>query len=65
MAVVGNGDTEMDLHALAVFLKLCSPVSANLKNGTVISSGCDTDKVKDGDVVVGNNLLCEQTFFVT
>ncbi|CAG9534491.1 unnamed protein product [Cercopithifilaria johnstoni] len=45
MAVVGNGNTEIDLHALAVFLKICSPYSTNLKNTSVFNSlDFSTDK---------------------
>uniref|UniRef100_A0A158Q763 UBR-type domain-containing protein n=1 Tax=Elaeophora elaphi TaxID=1147741 RepID=A0A158Q763_9BILA len=47
MVVVGNGNTEMDLHALAVFLKICSPYSTNLKSTALDSSGFSLDKVKN------------------
>ncbi|EJW88782.1 hypothetical protein WUBG_00304 [Wuchereria bancrofti] len=48
MAVMGNGNTEMDLHVLAVFLKICSPYSTNLKNTSAVdSSGFSTDKVRN------------------
>ncbi|KAL3998511.1 E3 ubiquitin-protein ligase UBR4 family protein [Acanthocheilonema viteae] len=46
MVVVGNGNTEMDLHALAVFLKICSPYSTNPKNSN--SSDFSADKGRNG-----------------
>lgn len=55
MAVMGNGNTEIDLHALAVFLKICSPYSTNLKNSSVLDlSDFSTDRVRSGGTLPGN-----------
>lgn len=63
MVVVGNGNTEMDLHALAVFLKICSPYS-NLKNTTAVdSSGFSVDRVRNTSALPGNILLVMNKFF--
>ncbi|KAK6106256.1 E3 ubiquitin-protein ligase UBR4 family protein [Brugia pahangi] len=54
MAVIGNGSTEMDLHVLAVFLKICSPCSTNLKNTFAVdSSGFSVDKVRNAGTFAG------------
>lgn len=55
MAVVGNGNTEMDLHALAVFLKICSPHSRN--TFVLDSSDLNEDKMRsDGTLIIFCNI---------
>ncbi|VDO39521.1 unnamed protein product [Onchocerca flexuosa] len=53
MAVFGNGNTEVDLHALAMFLKICSPYPANLKKAAVDSSGFSADKMRNDGTLAG------------
>ncbi|EFO26755.2 hypothetical protein LOAG_01731 [Loa loa] len=46
MTVQGNCNSEVDLHALAVFLKICSPCSTSLRNTSDMASlGFSADKV--------------------
>ncbi|KAM3720367.1 Auxin transport protein BIG [Dirofilaria immitis] len=54
MAVIGNGNTEMDLHALALFLKICSPHPTNQKKtSTVDSSNFSADKMRNAGTLAG------------
>uniref|UniRef100_A0A915PMF8 UBR-type domain-containing protein n=1 Tax=Setaria digitata TaxID=48799 RepID=A0A915PMF8_9BILA len=57
MAVLGNGNTEMDLHALAVFLKICSPNSNLRKLSALESSDSNTDKGRNDDPALADYVL--------
>lgn len=53
MAAVGSASAEVDLHLIAVFLKICSPNSVNQKK-TTAENVPSCNKTKNTNVLTGN-----------